>query len=262
MAYETGSIGTAAGDMITVLDAELVVNSHWSIHDASAGTNAKTYKCQDSDYDVLFYVHVDNNQTSYAKVRVWEDWNATSHAGSGKNTAVLSLRHDKGTYGIAVRNHNFVWINSGGTNDKSGYYVGELVPAIQGDHHVVVFGHVTTNTSGSPLTTHPGTGGTCQWLVWADKGGTYSQNVYSCSGGYGTSPYGNGTRYIVDTLGYVRIQEEWINCGMLLLGYLDGVMCLFTTTTGLADGDTVAVGSDTWEKFNNGISYPSFLLRK
>jgi hypothetical protein len=68
----TGSVSSSAGGLITVFDTELVKHENWSIYDASAGTNAKVYRCYDEALGVEWYLWVDDNQANYAKIRVWE----------------------------------------------------------------------------------------------------------------------------------------------------------------------------------------------
>jgi hypothetical protein len=255
MAKYTGSQSAAAGGLISVLDTELVKHTNWSIFDAAAGTNAKVYRCQDTVRGVLFYVYVDDNQANYAKVRVWETWNDTTHVGGGKNTAELYFLHSDSNYIVILRDNNFIYVTNGGHLDRSPYYVGELIPIISGDHHVMCCGHtVTDNYTTSPLTQPPGTGTVVKWLLWGDRGGYASVHCGPATAGI-TVTYGATTRYVFDTNGYAQIQEEYVANGDILYGQLDGVMMLWSTVTGGGDEDTVDVDGVEWEFYFAAASW-------
>src|SRR5574343_639447 len=91
MAWDTGSFAnTNAGNLITVLDAQLPANAHWEIFDAAAGTNCKVYHQENAGENSEFYVKVDDNYTGYAIIELWEGWDAGAHAGIGTNIKVPS----------------------------------------------------------------------------------------------------------------------------------------------------------------------------
>ena len=119
MSWHTGSFaGTAAGSLITVLDATLPGNAHWSVYDAAAAANAKVYECRDDDENVLFYLKVDDNYVGYAILEMWEGWDAVGHAGTGVSIVVTSstytfrLYRATGGWMISLLDHRFVYINS------------------------------------------------------------------------------------------------------------------------------------------------------
>ena len=121
MAWYTGNCSTTdAGEMITLLDTELVKNANWTIHDAAAGTNAKVYKNANALKD--FCVYVDDNQANDAKVEVWESWDAGTHAGGGNSIAGGYIK--KGlAYGIHLDDDCFYLVF---IDDKKTYFVGAI----------------------------------------------------------------------------------------------------------------------------------------
>ncbi|MBF0629105.1 MAG: hypothetical protein HQL91_12885 [Magnetococcales bacterium] len=55
----------------------------WSLHDGSAGTNAKTIKAPLADDATKFkYVVLDANTAGYIQTKVYETWDATAHTGT------------------------------------------------------------------------------------------------------------------------------------------------------------------------------------
>jgi len=82
--------GSALADVIAAIETILTTApGGWSIHDASAGTNAKCYKSLQKDGTSYTYMVLDWNTTISTGVaglivRLYEDWNATTHAGTNK----------------------------------------------------------------------------------------------------------------------------------------------------------------------------------
>jgi len=74
-----------AGAFITMLDSLLVTpHSEWTAYD-TFGTNQKVYRCLDASNDPLidYYVYVQDNQTGYARIEIWQGWDTSTHAGVG-----------------------------------------------------------------------------------------------------------------------------------------------------------------------------------
>ena len=82
--------GSSLADVIAAIETVLTTApGGWSIHDASAGTNAKCYKSLQKDGTSYTYMVLDWNTTistglAGLVVRLYEDWNATTHAGTNK----------------------------------------------------------------------------------------------------------------------------------------------------------------------------------
>lgn len=82
--------GSTLADIIAAIETVLTTApGGWSIHDASAGTNAKCYKSLQKDGTSYTYMVLDWNTTISTGVaglivRLYEDWNATTHTGTNK----------------------------------------------------------------------------------------------------------------------------------------------------------------------------------
>lgn len=82
--------GSSLADVIAAIETVLTTApGGWSVHDASAGTNAKCYKSLQKDGSSYTYMVLDWNTTISTGiagliVRLYEDWNATTHAGTNK----------------------------------------------------------------------------------------------------------------------------------------------------------------------------------
>ncbi len=75
------AMGAAVSDISTALGAVLT-GAGWTVHDATAGTNAICYKAANLDGSTFKYVVVDLNTTGWMLMKVYEDWNATTHTGT------------------------------------------------------------------------------------------------------------------------------------------------------------------------------------
>lgn len=82
--------GSTLADVIAGIETVLTTApGGWSIHDASAGTNARCYKSLQKDGTSYTYMVLDWNTTISTGVaglciRLYEDWNATTHVGTNK----------------------------------------------------------------------------------------------------------------------------------------------------------------------------------
>ena len=82
--------GSSLADVIAAIETVLTTApGGWSIHDAAAGTNAKCYKSLQKDGTSYTYMVLDWNTTISTGVaglivRLYEDWNETTHVGTNK----------------------------------------------------------------------------------------------------------------------------------------------------------------------------------
>lgn len=121
MAWYTGNCATdGAGELITLLDTELVKNANWTIHDAAAGTNAKVYKNTNAMKD--FYLYVDDNQAQDAKIEIYAAWDAGTHTGSGNSITGGYIKKAL-DYGIHLDDDCFYLVFIG---DKKTYFIGAI----------------------------------------------------------------------------------------------------------------------------------------
>ena len=73
----------AAGQAISLIDAWVTDQDGWSIFDAIDDQH-KVYLCDGGATD--FYLYVDDDQSGYSELKVWEGWNSGDHTGTGNNT--------------------------------------------------------------------------------------------------------------------------------------------------------------------------------
>jgi len=121
MAWNEGNLTNASGAIISILDTYLVANSYWSVHDASAGTNAKVYRNNKAGENSDFYVYVGDDQTNYTQFVLWEGWDAGTHTGSG-NSVTGYLKKSTGGWGISVLDLRFIFVNK---QDGYAIYIGQ-----------------------------------------------------------------------------------------------------------------------------------------
>ena len=78
------STGTTIAEIITALEAEILNNHGWELHDAAAGTNQRCYKAKNKDDVTYKYVVLDLSSANSIKLVVYESWNETTHTGTNK----------------------------------------------------------------------------------------------------------------------------------------------------------------------------------
>ena len=81
----SGKITYTAGESIANVQAalEAYITAHgWELHDAAAGVNAKAYRALCKDGVTYKYVVLDFNTTGFLLLKVYESWNAGTHAGT------------------------------------------------------------------------------------------------------------------------------------------------------------------------------------
>jgi hypothetical protein len=138
----------AVGTLIAVLDAVLVTNPNWSIHDASAGTNAKVYKCVGDSK--TWYVHVNDNNAAYAILALWQGWDEGSHVGTGATIGNVYWRKIAGAYRIVLRDTYFVWMTYG-TNTTHVYYCGQPILLDSAESSPMIIGHGASGQTADPI---------------------------------------------------------------------------------------------------------------
>jgi hypothetical protein len=261
MAFYSGTQINAAGSLITILDTELVKNANWSIYDAAVGANNKTYKCATAGAE--FYLNVADNQLGYATVSIWEGWNAVGHVGTGLNSAAYYTIYWRKTgtalspaaYYIHLSDERVIY-SCFGTNLNYSHFAGN-VERYNAAYNIPILVGVrnTINTIINPL----GNGGpvvsSFGWIALA----IYRATVFECCATYYdySTPAGNG--YIPGkekNIGWF-IRENIIGIPYLArnIGVMRGVQsmqAMTAGTTGIAHGDTITVGGDTWDVHGSG----------
>ena len=77
--------GETASNVLSAVETFITAHG-WSVHDASAGTNAKAYSAPNKDGSTYKYVVLDVNTAGYIIMKLYESWNATTHAGTNLAT--------------------------------------------------------------------------------------------------------------------------------------------------------------------------------
>ncbi|MEO5330558.1 MAG: hypothetical protein H7839_00935 [Magnetococcus sp. YQC-5] len=80
---ETNVNNLSASCVKTSTTIESITAAGWVLHDAAAGTNAKCLKAPLTDDAATFkYVVLDTNTAGYVITKIFETWNASTHAGT------------------------------------------------------------------------------------------------------------------------------------------------------------------------------------
>ncbi len=72
---------TAVTDIMDAIEAVIVAHG-WTIHDSSAGANARCYKSQNADGSTFKYVVLDFNTALTLIIKVYETWDSALHTGT------------------------------------------------------------------------------------------------------------------------------------------------------------------------------------
>lgn len=242
MAYTSGTTGVAAGNLIAILDAELVLNDKWSIHDAATGANAKVYKCLDAGSNVEFYVYVGNNDSGFGVIELWEDWDEVGHAGVGDSLTLINgspMRINlvaSGGYGLCVSDHRFIFLD---LNGYKGYYCGQTNRFYASKNMPIWIGNNNGNSNalGYRNATNHG-----QWAALYDEvagvGETLNPFLHSVTFQYRKTIAGS---YWVQEL------PVYVSSTAKHLGILDGVGGYgYTEDNGLNNGDIITISGVEW----------------
>jgi len=243
MSWDEGTITNSAGDLLTVFDTYLVANSYWSIHDASAGTNAKVYKNQDSTANVLYYVYIDDNYSDYAIVEIWEDWNAASHVGVGHKVdniwgSDLYIRKWAGMgWALSTHDHRFIFCD---LDYSMGTYIGQPLRFDLNANMPLYVGRGNGTSYYNPLGYYP-SGSDSTWELLFDARGNANVTVYPWA-------YSSIEKWAQTINGEFWWFETPIydDSNYLLQGILDGVAHFYSTSIGLTNGQYVWRGEERW----------------
>ena len=240
--YQFVRIGTTAGGRIADLwDTIIVANAKWSVFDAAAGANAKTYKCEDAPNNVLFYVYVNDNQADFSIVEIWEGWDAGAHAGLGDSLTDVALNvfHVYASQGVhvCVSDHRVLLGCSFGAE---GYYIGQpirfdvtknmpfYIGSTDGGSHHGTFGRYEISTQ-------------IAWRTLWDHAGNPDVEIRPVA-------YGSSNQYCRTCRGTYVFQDAVVfeAVGSVCLGYLDGVVSFYTTSNGFSNGEIITGEDGNW----------------
>lgn len=258
MALYEGTLSSGIGGLIAMLDVQLVKNPYWSIYDDNAGTNCKVYENNCPAENSLFYLKVDDNYADYAIIELWEGWDATAHAGTGRSltkssggTNLLYIRKAAQTYKLMLDNLRFKLIQVGVVFSC---YVGQPKRFDESKNQPIVICTPASakgnNSLGRRNYDYASYDDGASWRALFDNNGNNS-TVLPFGAGYwvesGSNNYFAG-QGIATGDGKFMIFETpiifWTDTKVF--GQLDGVMSIGRSGCPLANGDIVYVDTIPW----------------
>lgn len=276
MAWYEGTMTAEAGQLIAILYAKLPLNSCWARID-TPNTNEEVYEHKfNGTRD--FVVYVKDNQSDYALVEIWDDWDTTGHAGVG-NSLINSPGGDKaniirktlGAYGLRVDDDGFNFINK-----SSGwhYYVGNPSRFDTTRRQPIFIGHANYS-SGSYYNLNPmalsayyssGNSG-ATWATLYDSAGGVRKWICFAGASFRPSPVDESSQshYFLKTtanayeLFETRIQDK--ASPNLVFGKLTGVCSASYWTPTLSNGDTIKIEDVSWLVVKDATSGGTSLVR-
>jgi len=223
----------------------------WTIKDANAGTNIGVYQCQ-PDANSKFVLIIKDDQTGYADIEYWDDWDATTHSGVGNSM----------TYGFSSSYKLQIWKRTGqwfAAIDKDrivyicltmgmAYYLGypDRYDTTKDTPVFVGWNNYSTNQGlfYNPLGYWNNTGGYPEWRAFRDAAGNYNSLLSAYPGGFITlTP---DSRYIC--------MESLVTTGNYCLGKLKGVFCKWTNAPIVYSGQRLQINGDDWICIRAGIT--------
>lgn len=251
MAYEFARIGLAAGDRLADLwDAIVVSNAKWSVYDAAAGANAKTYRCNDIPNNVDFYVYIDDNQADYSILELWEDWDEVGHAGVGDSLVDISAHtfriHAVGGVHVCVSDHRVLL---GSSWNALTYYIGQPIRFDTTKNMPFYIGGTDNTTNFIGTLGHYDQYSYGVWRTLWDHLGNLNVRL---------SAYAwNSTQKYARTCRATYVFEDTVvyeDTNKICLGYLDGVCHLYSTSNGFRTGEVITCEDADWLLLGGGYT--------
>jgi len=250
MAWYEGTMTTAAGELLAILDAKLPLNSYWSIYDAAAGTNAKVYRNYKPGENSNFYVYVGDNQTGYSSIQLWEGWNSGSHTGTGNSTTLAYIKKDAGAWGLSVLDLRFVFVNR---QYGAAIYCGQLRRHDPTLDVPLIVAWADTTPLYNPLGSFAGHT-EARWQFLRDRFGVVRGAQPALQSNSTTDSKlrrkcTNGKFWLLETpILDTNLEEQY--------GFLEGVMCNYYSPESLANEDIfIDTNSVEWINVLNSTTY-------
>lgn len=245
MSWYTGSFpNTNAGQLVSMLDVQLVKNAHWTIYDTPAA-NKRVYCCSDSPNNCLFYLYIDDTNAGYGIAELWEGWSIGGHVGSGvsqkTNAAAQTamIYFGAGNYGISVRDRCLYLVDF---TTWQHYYFGQPRRRDVSKNIVMMCACTSGNVSFNPLGV---LGDNTNSAVWSFL---FDENRCQTHG----APLILSTYYVRNINNVVEFYECQVRNTFtnLVVGDLEGCFGNYSATAphpdGLLQGDTISIGGVTW----------------
>jgi len=215
----------------------------WTIKDANAGTNIGVYQCQ-PDANSKFVLVIKDNQTSYADVEYWDDWNATTHSGVGNSMTYgcsssykLQVWKRAGQWFAAIDKDRIVYISLG---MNMAYYLGypDRFDATKDTPLFVGWNNYST-TQGSPqnpLGYWANTVDKPEWRAFRSAQGSYNISLLAYPASFIT---------LTPDSKYICI-EGLVVVGDYCLGKLKGVFPKWTSAPVVYSGQRFQINGEHW----------------
>lgn len=218
--YQGPIVSNAAGELLRVFDTYVILNSHWTCHDAEAAANCKVYRCQDAGENVDFYLRVDDNYAAYSILELYDDWDEPTHAATGFGSgAVYWTRTNSVSFFLSVHDHRVIYGNDRTENRLiRAYYAGELVRAEKTASRPILCGGNGSGIDYPALFSDPGDEYS-RWYVLRSTEGN-SAGVRPIGGQGVKTMFTSGSRFFLMPIYVVEYSASI--CSPVILGYLEG----------------------------------------
>jgi len=215
----------------------------WTIKDANAGTNIGVYQCQ-PDANSKFVLVIKDNQTGYADIEYWDDWDAVNHVGVGNSMTYgcsssykLQIWKSAAQWFAAIDKDRIVFIN---LSMGMAYYLGypdryditKDTPIFVGWNNYLT-GH---NTAKNPLGNWGNDSTNPEWRAFRSVEGNYNVSFTAIPAGFST--LSSDSRYIC--------LESLAVIGNFCIGKLKGVFSKWTNPPTLYSGQRLQINGDIW----------------
>jgi hypothetical protein len=141
-------LSPVVGTVISLIDSWIAEASNWFEWD-DLGSNSKIYKCNGGNTE--FYLQVDDNFTTYCKVKLWESWNNETHAGSGAVTPFKCMFKSTDYYRCIGDNKYICVYDYQSTSQITLFYAGYITPLLSEDTKAIYITGNNTTSSGDSL---------------------------------------------------------------------------------------------------------------
>jgi hypothetical protein len=259
MAWYEGTMTNAAGQLVSILDAKLLLNSCWEIVD-TPNTNERVYGHKfNGTRDFVFVLK--DNQADYATVELWDDWDTETHVGVGNSITTVGsytfrIRKTGGGWGLRVTDNCFVLAVKGG---GWAYYIGQAKRFNTSRNTPVFIGHTSsaghTYYGANPVSSsnfNTSTSTPIVWMFLRDSAGVVGNRASALGLSNGTSVSSDTytSKWPIKTTAGTYIVFESVlaeySSSKLAIGHFDGAFCGWVDGAGLSNGDTINVEGVGW----------------
>jgi len=132
------------GEVIDLIEAWVAEQANWEEYD-TYGTEKAVFKCTGGNTN--FYLYVDDDTAGYAEVKLWEEWNNVTHAGSGNSTTTQYIVKYAANWRIVGDTDHLILYMTDGTNYARGMYCGYTTPVLPSDTKAILLVAAYSNSS-------------------------------------------------------------------------------------------------------------------